>query len=153
MLVLAAFCIGSRDCKTKFGHDRTRKTSLRCRGLQIQGYFYKATPIYEVSSNLSQIRTNFAAYSVNFEKMNAGNHVLYRQWTSLFRCQAILAYSLNLSLRDYAKAHVKILSALWWASPSTWLGFCACYVSVWLINTWDIVFFACRPAYVSLRIT
>ena len=65
----------------EFGHDRTRKTSLRCRGLQIKGYFYKATPIYEVSSNFSQIKANFAfaACSVNFEKMNAGNHVFYRQ--------------------------------------------------------------------------
>ena len=87
--------------------------------LQIQGYFYKATPIYEVSSNLSQIRTNFAfaAYSVNLEKTNAGIHVFYRQkynlttsdqWTSLFRGQTILAYLLNLELGysvHYDKLH------------------------------------------------
>ena len=133
-------------------------------GLQTQGHCYKTTPTHEVNSSLSQIRTNFvfAAYAVNLEKTNAGIRVIDRQsynlatsgqWTSLFRGQAIIAYSLDLSLRDDAKAHVKILSALWWASPSTWLGFCACYVSVWLINTWDIGFFACRLAYVSLRIT
>ena len=74
MLVLAVLGIGSR-----VGHNRTRKTSLRCRGLQIKGYFYKATPIYKVSSNFSQIEANFAfaACSANSDKMNAENHVFY----------------------------------------------------------------------------
>ena len=71
MLVLAALVIDSR-----VGHNRIRKTSLRCRGLHIKGYFYKATAIYKVSYNFSQIEANFAfaACSVNSDKMNAEKH-------------------------------------------------------------------------------
>ena len=79
MLVLAALGIDSRDCKTL--ELVTTELVLTMQRIADQRVFLKETPIYKVSSNFSQIKANFAfaACSVNSDKMNAENHVFYRQ--------------------------------------------------------------------------
>ena len=82
MLVLAALGIDSRYCKTlELVTTELVRLPYDAEVCRSKGYFYKATPIYKVSSNFSQVKANFAfaACSVNSDRMNAENHVFYRQ--------------------------------------------------------------------------